>query len=87
MKNALIALAALGAAFLIGTKLTGNNPKEVASDIASSASSAVEGAKEKATKAASHTKKKASEVVFDAKGIAHDAGNAVAETAAKAAAN
>lgn len=84
MKNALIALAALGAAFLIGTKMTGNNPKEVASGIASSASNAVEGAKEKATKVASHTKKKASKAASDAKDVAHDAGKAVKETVAQA---
>lgn len=81
MKNALIAAAALGAAFLIGTKLMGSSPKEVAGTIASNASSAVEGAKQKAGKAASHTKKTASEAAQSAKETAHAAGQAVKDVA------
>ena len=77
MKNALIDVAALGAAFVIGSKMMGSSPKEVAGTIAANASSAVEEAKQKAGKAASHTKKKASKAAESMKETAHGAEKAV----------
>ncbi|MEQ3362126.1 hypothetical protein [Raoultibacter massiliensis] len=84
MKNVLIFTAAIGAAFIVGSKIFGNGPKETAGAMAESASNAIGGAKKKATQAVSHAKEKASKASAAAKTVAHDAGDAVKEAVDKA---
>lgn len=84
MKNVLIFAAAIGTAFIVGSKIFGSGPKEAAGAVAESASNAVNGAKKKATQAVSHAKKKASKASTAMKTVAHDAGDAAKEAVGKA---